>query len=106
MVSTLSKDNSSNSSYPRALSSIMVSFALLAIFISLASWILLSHPVGSIVRSYFNEVDVRLRLGSQISKGTTEVDESRGLSVPSGNDTVVQKLDIMNPEPYQKSRDY
>ncbi|KAK9724503.1 hypothetical protein RND81_05G077700 [Saponaria officinalis] len=100
MASTLSKDNSMNSNYPRALSSIIISFALLAVFISLASWILLSHPVGSVVRSYFNEADVGLRLGSQISEGTTEVDESQGFSAPSGNnDTLVQKPDIVNPEP-------
>ncbi|KAL9240399.1 hypothetical protein vseg_014624 [Gypsophila vaccaria] len=115
MASSLSKEKSSNSNYPRALSSIIISFGLLAVFVSLASWVLLSHPIGSVVPSYFNEVDLTSGLGSvvswsdgrgglggvglQIPKGTTDGGENRDLAVPSGNDTSVQKPGIENPGP-------
>lgn len=57
MGSASLKDYASTSNYPRALSSIIVSVGLLAAFITLASWILLSYPVGTVVRSYFYGVD-------------------------------------------------
>lgn len=51
------KDNSSASSYPRSLSSIIVSVGLLAVFITFASWVLLSYPIGTAVRNYFYGVN-------------------------------------------------
>lgn len=64
------KDYSTMSNYPRALSSILISVGLLAVFITLASWTLLSHPIGSVVQSYFygvdnaGDLDVPVLLGS------------------------------------------
>ncbi|KAH9607468.1 hypothetical protein KSS87_019365 [Heliosperma pusillum] len=102
MASTPSKDYSSNSNYPRALSSIIISVGLLAIFITLASWILLSHPFGSVVRSYFNEADRTSDLDSSISfKDADSVEGNHSyksdFAVPSSNVTVAQKPDIVNP---------
>ncbi|GAB4828061.1 Protein yls7 [Ancistrocladus abbreviatus] len=47
------KDYHSVSSYPRPLSSIIISVGLLAIFLTFASWVLLSYPIGDAVRNYF-----------------------------------------------------
>ncbi|KAK6926345.1 PC-Esterase [Dillenia turbinata] len=40
-------------SYPRALTSIVASVSLLAIFLMFASWVLITYPIGSTVQSYF-----------------------------------------------------
>ncbi|KAH9619768.1 hypothetical protein KSS87_018069, partial [Heliosperma pusillum] len=115
MVSVSSKDYSTVSTYPRALSSIIISVGLLAVFITLASWILLSNPIGDVVRSYFNEQTRGLDSpvswtegrvseghgidkvdgvgnGLQKSEGSTKVGESRDFSL-SGNVTFAQKPD-------------
>ncbi|KAL9237089.1 hypothetical protein vseg_011677 [Gypsophila vaccaria] len=83
MVSSTSKDNSSMSNYPRALSSIILSVGLLAVFITLASWILLSHPIGNVVQTYFNDV-------SQTNDGEADVVVSKkpDLSGLVGNESV------------------
>ncbi|GAB4832557.1 Protein yls7, variant 2 [Ancistrocladus abbreviatus] len=51
------KDYHPISSYPRPLFSIIISVGLLAIFITFASWVLLSYPIGDAVRSYFYGAD-------------------------------------------------
>ncbi|XP_074281918.1 protein YLS7-like [Silene latifolia] len=102
MASTPSKDYSTNYNYPRALSSIIISVGLLAVFITLASYILLSHPFGTVVRSYFNEADRTSDLDSSISfkdghfmEG--QISDKSDSSVPSSNVTLSRKPDIVNP---------
>ncbi|XP_021722761.1 LOW QUALITY PROTEIN: protein YLS7-like [Chenopodium quinoa] len=72
------KDYGSASNYPRALSSIIISVGLLAVFITLASWILLSFPVGTVVRSYFYGVDQTSDLGLSVSLGGLNGSQVRG----------------------------
>ncbi|KAL8154374.1 hypothetical protein V2J09_012134 [Rumex salicifolius] len=61
------KDNSNSSSYPRSLSSIIVSVGLLALFITFASWVLLSYPISTAVKSYFYGVNGIADLSSSAS---------------------------------------
>ncbi|GAB2300149.1 Protein yls7 [Dionaea muscipula] len=51
------KDYHSTSSYPKLLSSIVLSVGILAFFITFASWVLSTEPIGAAVRSYFYGVD-------------------------------------------------
>ena len=61
-----------SNNHPRALSSITVSIGLLAVFITVASWIFLSYPIGSVVRSYFygvensDDLDLPVTLEAQV----------------------------------------
>lgn len=74
MATTLMKDYSTMSNYPRALSSILISVGLLAVFITLASWILLSHPIGTVVQSYFYGVDNAGDLDVPVPLGSASAD--------------------------------
>ncbi|KAK6275658.1 hypothetical protein POUND7_005367 [Theobroma cacao] len=48
--------------FPRSLSSIAASLAVLAMFLIFASWLLVSYPIGSTVRGYFYSVDRKIVL--------------------------------------------
>lgn len=54
---TLAEFPTTMSAFPRTLYSIAVSVGGLALFLIFASWLLLSHPIGSTVGGYFNTVD-------------------------------------------------
>ncbi|KAK9665624.1 hypothetical protein RND81_14G124500 [Saponaria officinalis] len=88
MVSSSLKDNSTMSNYPRALNSIIISVGLLAVFITLASWILLSHPFGNVVQSYFNDVK---DVGSDSGSNDVVVSGKPDLSVSFENDSTLQE---------------
>ncbi|KAJ1431353.1 PMR5 N-terminal domain [Sesbania bispinosa] len=49
-----SKGSPKVSSHPRPLSWIVVSVGVLAVFLTLASWIIVSYPIGSTVHGYFH----------------------------------------------------
>ncbi|KAL9266010.1 hypothetical protein AKJ16_DCAP27271 [Drosera capensis] len=51
------KEYNSTTSYPKLLSYIVLSVGFLAFFITFASWVLSSQPIGVAVRSYFYGVD-------------------------------------------------
>ncbi|CAO2821058.1 unnamed protein product [Amaranthus hypochondriacus] len=71
-----SKDYAFTSNLPRALSSIITSVGLLVVFVTLASWVLLSYPIGTVVRSYFYGVD---QTNLPNVEGTTEVGLNQNL---------------------------
>ncbi|XP_074319611.1 protein YLS7-like [Silene latifolia] len=91
MVSVSSKDNSTVSNYPRALSSIIISVGLLAVFVSLASWILLSNPIGDVVRNYFNDVAHTRGLDSSVSLSEERVSEGHGIDKVDGVGSGLEK---------------
>ncbi|XP_010671971.2 protein YLS7 [Beta vulgaris subsp. vulgaris] len=115
-----SKDYASTSNYPRALSSIIISVGLLAVFITFASWILLSYPIGTVVQSYFYGVDQTSDLDLTVSvegvNGTqvhgegrsgfsdTELPKSEGTTGVSRNQDAEgsQKQDVQDTEGSQK----
>ncbi|CAO2838995.1 unnamed protein product [Amaranthus hypochondriacus] len=115
---------SSTSNYPRALSSIITSVGLLAVFITLTSWILSSYPIGTVVRSYFYGVDQTSDLelpmswevanksrvhGEGKSEGTIEVSQDQNLddvqqkdvSLSSKNGTLSREEVIEKPIPIE-----
>ncbi|GAB4832568.1 Protein yls7 [Ancistrocladus abbreviatus] len=72
------KDYHPISSYLRPLSSIIISVGLLAIFITFASWVLLSYPIGDAVRSYFYGADGMKNSDSPIIWEDSSVSEVYG----------------------------
>ncbi|XWS50658.1 hypothetical protein CRYUN_Cryun12cG0105200 [Craigia yunnanensis] len=56
------KGSSKMAAFPRSLSSIAASVAVLAMFLIFASWLLVSHPIGTTVSVYFYGVDRKIVL--------------------------------------------
>ncbi|KAL2920531.1 Protein trichome birefringence-like 18 [Bienertia sinuspersici] len=91
MALASTKDHASASNYPRPLSSIIISVGLLALFITLASWILLSYPVGTVVRSYFYGVDQTSQVDFPMSLESTRVSQVSDEVKPEVSDTDLPK---------------
>lgn len=77
------------SAFPQKLSSIVVSVGGLALFLIFASWLLISHPIGSTVSGYFYNVDHATKSGS---------------SIPWSNQTTIEphheaNVDVINKNP-------
>ena len=66
-----SKGYHSVNTYPRTLSWIAVYVGGLALFLILGSLILVSNPIGSTVRGYFNTIDTSQRLDLSLSLDNT-----------------------------------
>ncbi|XVF50700.1 hypothetical protein PTKIN_Ptkin04bG0123400 [Pterospermum kingtungense] len=60
--------------FPRGLSSIATTGAVLAMFLIFASWLLLSYPIGSTVRGYFYGVDRKIVLPASSSDQSADKD--------------------------------
>ncbi|OMO98060.1 hypothetical protein COLO4_14182 [Corchorus olitorius] len=56
------KGSSKMAAFPRGLSSIAASVGILAMFLVLASWLLVSYPISSTVRGYFYGIDKKIVL--------------------------------------------
>lgn len=67
MTWTSSKGYLAVNAYPRTLSRIAVSVGLLALFLVIGSWVLLSYPVGSTVSGYLYSVDSSEKLDLVVS---------------------------------------
>lgn len=84
MTVIFNRDDSIMSNHPRALSSITLSIGLLAVFITVASWILLSYPIGSVVWNYFywventGELDLPVNLEAQVQTDESKFPKSEG----------------------------
>ena len=77
--------------FPRSLSSIAASVAVLAMFLIFASWLLLSHPIGSTVRGYFYGVDRKIVLPA------STFDQSADKDVDYNNNNSSSGLDLEVP---------
>uniref|UniRef100_A0A7C9A3P0 Uncharacterized protein n=1 Tax=Opuntia streptacantha TaxID=393608 RepID=A0A7C9A3P0_OPUST len=97
MTTALTKDYSPMSSYPRALSSILISVGLLAVFITLASWILLAHPIGTVVQSYFYGVDNARDFDMSVPLESAPVDKVQALQ-GDGKSGLANMTDLEKPE--------
>lgn len=85
MTMSSPKGSSAISSFPRSLSVITVAIGGLAVFLMVASLLLVSHPVGSKVRGYFYGVDSL----SKIEFAVSPYNDSRAApSVDNGVDVV------------------
>ncbi|PIN07906.1 hypothetical protein CDL12_19524 [Handroanthus impetiginosus] len=62
--------------YPKTFLSIVASFGGLALFLLLASTLLVSQPIGSTVRGYFYDVDSSRKIDSESSLGHSVSDSS------------------------------
>lgn len=60
--------------FPRGLSSIATTVAVLAMFLIFASWLLVSYPIGSTVRGYFYGVDRKMNLPAYSSDQSSDKD--------------------------------
>jgi hypothetical protein len=76
------KGSNTMTAYPRTVSWIGASVAGMAFFLMFASWILVSHPIGSTVRGYFYGVESSEKLDLFISVG------NQSTSDPSVGDSV------------------
>ncbi|GMH19009.1 hypothetical protein Nepgr_020850 [Nepenthes gracilis] len=85
--------------YPRPFSSIIISLGLLAVFITFASWVLLSYPIGTAVRNYFYGIDYMEESNTPIYRGNANSsgfqhdgkgDKKSNLSPFVGNETALE----------------
>ncbi|XWS37721.1 hypothetical protein CRYUN_Cryun19dG0069400 [Craigia yunnanensis] len=76
---------------PRSLSSIAASVAVLAMFFIFASWLLVSHPIGTTVRGYFYGVDRKIVLPA------STFDQSADKDVDYNNKNSSSGLDLEVP---------
>lgn len=81
------KNLSQMAAFPKALLPIAASAGGLAIFLIIASTILLSHPIGSRVQGYFYSVDSSAKLD---------------IEIPLANQTTAE-IELFNKEPANKS---
>ncbi|OWM75670.1 hypothetical protein CDL15_Pgr021835 [Punica granatum] len=91
MVLASPKSSSQMAAFPKALSAIAVSVGGLAVFLIIASMLLLSHPIGLRVQGYFNGVD-----------SSTKAD----LEVPFANQTTADHSHDNNIELFDKEATY
>lgn len=89
MTWTSSKGYLAGNAYPRTLTRIALSVGILALFLVLGSWILLSNPVGSTVSGYLYSVDSSEKLdlsvsaSNQTTKSTHEYNAVKNVSSES-----------------------
>ncbi|CAI9111934.1 OLC1v1012284C1 [Oldenlandia corymbosa var. corymbosa] len=84
MNSASSRENPQKMAYPKTLASIMASAGGLAMFLIIASLLLISHPIGSTVSSYFYGVDRTGKVDLFVTRNRTTVSEPSQINV-SGN---------------------
>lgn len=77
MTWATAKGSNTMNAYPRTISRIVVSVGGMAFFLVFASWILLSHPIGSTFRGYFDVVESLEKVDSFISLGNQSTVDAR-----------------------------
>lgn len=84
------KHSFSMNAYPKTLSWIAYSVLGLALFLTLASWVLVSYPIGPTVRGYFYGIDSSQKLELSISSGNqTSIDHRLDNNVSSKSNVLV-----------------
>ncbi|XP_062073301.1 protein trichome birefringence-like 18 [Humulus lupulus] len=116
MTWTSSKGYLAANAYPRALSRIAISVGLLALFLVLGSWVLLSNPVGSPVSGSLYSIDSSQKSDSSVStnnqttRSPSEYNVAKNVSSKSyvqGSPSDLQTKDVKDqvplPELFDKS---
>lgn len=83
------KGSFSMNAYPKTLSWIAYSVLGLALFLTFASWVLVSYPIGSTVRGYFYGIDSSQKLELSISSGNQASVDPRSENNVSSNSSVL-----------------